>query len=48
MLNGAKQAATKKLKMLPSVLRHLHKYVCSTTHTFIVYLRLTKQKRNVL
>lgn len=25
MLNGAKQVATKKLKMLPSVLRHLHK-----------------------
>ena len=25
ILNGAKQAATKKLKMLPSVLKHLHK-----------------------
>ena len=25
MLNGAKQAATKKLRMLPTVLSHLHK-----------------------
>ncbi|XP_022785076.1 protein IWS1 homolog [Stylophora pistillata] len=31
MLNGAKQAATKKLKMLPSVLTHLHKADLQTT-----------------
>lgn len=33
MLNEAKQAATKKLKMLPSVLTHLHKWVWLLTRS---------------
>lgn len=44
MLNGAKQAATKKLKMLPSVLTHLHKWVwllpCSVCLPYSKYLSL--------
>lgn len=43
MLNGAKQAATKKLKMLPSVLRHLHKADLQMTFLDLGVLNILKE-----
>lgn len=43
MLNGAKQAATKKLKMLPSVLRHLHKADLQMTFLDLGVLNVLKE-----
>lgn len=43
LLNGAKQAATKKLKMLPSVLRHLHKADLQMTFLDLGVLNVLKE-----
>ncbi|KAL9963947.1 hypothetical protein ACROYT_G027510 [Oculina patagonica] len=43
MLNGAKQAATKKLRMLPSVLRHLHKADLQMTFLDLGVLNVLKE-----
>lgn len=43
MLNGEKQAATKKLKMLPSVLKHLHKADLQMTFLDLGVLNVLKE-----